>query len=82
MSNPEWPEEHRIERYCYGCRQIDSDPMHIYVKDFTQIVYKHFDCCRNDGCLNGACDVILQEAGGARGRDLIEFLKRKYRSEW
>lgn len=83
MSHPpgQRPPEHRVDQYCSSCKQYDKHPRHVYVKSFSEIVYKHFDCCRNDGCPNGHCDAMMRESGGARGDNLIAFLDNRSRRE-
>lgn len=65
----------RVDQYCYSCRKYDKHPRHIFVISLNEVVYKHFDCCKNDGCPNGHCDEIMRSSGNATGEALISFLQ-------
>ncbi len=76
MSHPpdQRPPEHRVDQFCNSCNQYDKHPRHIYVVSFSEVVYKHFDCCAADGCPNGHCTEVLADSGNAHGEELIRFL--------
>lgn len=38
------------------------------------VTYKHMDCCRADGCPDGACDVVTKGAEDKKGMALVKHL--------
>lgn len=61
------PAEHRIERHCDACGQIDNHPRHVTVKRD-----RHMDCCAEVGC--DTCSGQLAKADGKQGDDLVGHL--------
>ena len=68
------PQEHRVERFCDACGQVDSDPHHIAGQADGSTTDRHIDCCAAAGCADGSCDTVLAGAGDKRGDALVKHL--------
>lgn len=68
---------HRPERYCESCRAYDTHPRHVCGTPSGAVIYKHMDCCHNDGCPDGSCTEIVRDSGGVRGSGLVAFLEAR-----
>jgi len=76
----------RESRSCDVCGQEDDHPRHIIHAAATHPVtgepldlsiVRHIDCCRDAGCPDGSCHVVLDHAGSKRGSALIKHLEAK-----
>jgi len=67
----------RVPTRCDTCLQFDTHPKHIQVTalDPVQVAYKHWDCCRGDGCPDGHCTQALLAAEGAHGDHLVAWIE-------
>lgn len=61
------PAEHRVERECTECRQIDDHPRHV-----TMQFERHMDCCAALGC--ATCAKVVAESSGKQGAELVAHI--------
>lgn len=61
------PAEHRVERNCDCCGQIDDHPRHVTLRS-----EKHMDCCAAEGCQT--CAKVVAESGGKQGAELVAHI--------
>lgn len=54
-------------RFCPLCQQADDHPRHVIAQAGDNSVARHLDCCRDAGCPDGSCDIVLREAGAKAG---------------
>lgn len=65
---------HRVDQRCDSCMQYDRHPRHVNVGPDGAVVYKHMDCCHNDGCPDTSCTNVLHMSGRAWGLDLVNWI--------
>lgn len=59
-----------------GNEKLDAKTRAAVVRDLqdTTIQLRHMDCCREVGCPDGSCELVLAEANGAKGAALVKHL--------
>ena len=63
----------RPVRFCPLCKKADTAPRHaIYGEDAN--VAKHMVCCRDAGCPDGSCNVLLNGLDNPSEEELITHL--------
>lgn len=67
------PAPERPIRFCPVCRKADDHPRHdFHLTD--PAVAPHMACCRDSGCPDGSCDVLLKGADSLSGQALVAHL--------
>ena len=75
MTTPDRP-----VRFCPICKIADTDPRHAIYGDDPNVA-KHMDCCRDAICPDGTCAIILKDANGAKGMDLVAHIESLHETD-
>lgn len=65
--------------FCPECKQADDHPRHRLAAD--DYASRHLDCCRDAGCPDGSCDVILGNKNPGPGEKMLKHVLSYDREE-